>query len=138
MGGTKIKGTDVRTTAVTETLIDKIPPQNIEAERAVLGSMLLEEEAVADVLDLINADSFYNESHRKIFHAVLALYNESKPVDLITLSEELRRRGELETIGGAGYLTELTNVVPTAANVLHHAKLVKEKSIVRNLITTLN
>ncbi|MCM8813867.1 MAG: replicative DNA helicase [Candidatus Omnitrophica bacterium] len=117
-------------------MIDKIPPQNIEAEMAVLGSMLMEESAIADVIADLQEDCFYRENHRKIFAAMVRLFNENQPVDLITLTEQLRRENVLEAVGGPAYLTELTNVVPTAANVLHHVKIVKEKSLLRNLIST--
>lgn len=117
-------------------LIDKIPPQNIEAEMAVLGSMLLEEEAIAHAVEVLDENCFYRDTHRKIFNAIINLYNENKPVDLITLTEQLRKENNLEEVGGAAYLTQLTNIVPTAANILHHAKIVKEKALLRNLITT--
>ncbi|MFH1046377.1 MAG: replicative DNA helicase [Candidatus Omnitrophota bacterium] len=116
--------------------LDKIPPQSIEAEVAVLGSMLIEDEALGHAVEIIKPSYFYKDAHRKIFEAIIDLYNANKAVDLITLTEELKRRNELDDIGGPAYLTELTAAVPTAANVLYYAKIVKEKAILRTLITT--
>ncbi|MBN2096975.1 MAG: replicative DNA helicase [Candidatus Omnitrophica bacterium] len=116
--------------------MEKVPPQNLEAEIAVLGSMLIEEEAIGQAVELINASYFYNDAHQRIFQAIVDLYSLNKAVDLVTLSEELKRKDLLEEVGGAAYLTELTAAVPTAANVLHYAKIVKEKGILRNLINT--
>ncbi|MDD5747201.1 MAG: replicative DNA helicase [Candidatus Omnitrophica bacterium] len=136
MGGSKIKRRTENSGSLDATLLDKLPPQNIEAEMAVLGAMLLENEAIGDVVELLEEGAFYKDTHRKIFNAILNLYKESKPVDLVTLTDQLRRDNNLESVGGAGYLVELSNVVPTAANVTHYAKLVKEKALLRTLITT--
>ncbi len=114
----------------------KVPPQNLEAEMSVLGSMMMEEEAIARAIELLDKDSFYQEAHKKIFSAMLDLYERSAAVDLVTFTEELRKRGDLEGVGGAAYLTSLINAVPTAANIEHYAKIVKEKAILRSLINT--
>lgn len=114
----------------------KVPPQNLEAEMSVLGSMMMEEEAIARAIELLDKDSFYYEAHKKIFSAMLDLYERSAAVDLVTFTEELRKRGDLEGVGGAAYLTSLINAVPTAANIEHYAKIVKEKAILRSLINT--
>lgn len=119
---------------MAETPLDKIPPQNLEAEMAVLGSMLLDEEAIAVAIDSLGGDSFYKDSHRKIFEAILALYNANKAVDLITLTDELKNSGALDQVGGVSFLAALTNSVPTAANINHYVNIVKEKSILRTLI----
>jgi replicative DNA helicase len=111
-----------------------LPPQNLEAEMAVLGSMLIDENAIGVALEAIDKSSFYKDSHRKVFDVVLSLYNDSKAVDLITLTDELKRQGLLDKIGGVSFLTELVNSVPTAANISHYVKIVKEKSILRSLI----
>ena len=116
--------------------IDRIPPQNIEAEMALLGSMLLEEEAVGRAVDLVHEASFYRESHRKIFSAILSLYSRNLAVDLVTLTDQLKKEGSLEEAGGASYLTSLANFVPTAVNVEHYARIVREKYILRQLIQT--
>lgn len=114
--------------------IERLPPQNLEAEMAVLGSMLLEENAISAVLELMDETVFYKEAHKKIFSSVVQLYDQRKGVDLITLVEKLKNDNALEDVGGASYLTALTNVVPTAANAAHYARIVKEKNILRLLI----
>lgn len=120
----------------TDILLEKIPPQNLEAEMAVLGSMLIEEDAIHLALETVDEDSFYKDTHKKIFSSIIRLYDSNKAVDLITLTNELKTQGHLEDIGGASYLTALTNLVPTAANVQHYARIVKEKFILRSLINT--
>jgi replicative DNA helicase len=117
-----------------ELYTEKIPPQNIEAEMAVLGSMLIEEEAISVSIELLDKNYFYKDSHRKIFEAVLNLYNNNKAVDLITVSDELRRVNLLDEVGGGSALTELVNSVPTAANAGHYARIVREKGVLRLLI----
>ncbi len=124
------------TQSVPELLLDRVPPQNIEAEMALLGSMLLEEDAIGQVIELITENAFYKEAHKKIYAAMARLYEEGRSVDLITLTDLLRKEGILEDVGNASYLTTLTNVIPTAANVEHYARIVREKSILRNLIQT--
>jgi replicative DNA helicase len=114
---------------------DLLPPQNLEAEMAVLGSMLLDENAINVAIETIRVNSFYKDSHRKIFEVILSLFNNSKAVDLITMTDELKRLGILEEIGGVSYLTELANSVPSAANINHYVGIVKEKGILRTLIT---
>jgi replicative DNA helicase len=111
-----------------------VPPQNLEAEMAVLGSMLIDENAIGVALEAIDKSCFYKDSHRKVFDVVLSLYNDSKAVDLITLTDELKRQGVLDKIGGVSFLTELVNSVPTAANISHYVQIVREKSILRSLI----
>jgi len=114
----------------------KVPPQNLEAESSVLGGILLENEAVNQVLELLRPEDFYRESHRKVFRAIVELSDRSEPVDLITLSDFLKNRGELEAVGGTAYLASLADFVPTAANITHYARIVREKSILRSLIST--
>jgi replicative DNA helicase len=116
--------------------IEKMPPQNIEAEAAVLGSMLIEEHAIADAIELLEGSSFYNDANRKIFECIIRLYNDGKAVDVVTLIEELKKTEDLDKIGGSTYVTNLATVVPTAANIKHYARIVREKSILRNLIST--
>jgi len=115
-------------------ILDKLPPQNLEAEMAVLGSMLVDEEAVSISVEKLDAGCFYKDTHRKIFQAISDLYNSNKAVDLITLTDVLRKEGSLDEIGGASYLTSLANAVPTAANINHYAAIVREKYILRTLI----
>ena len=121
--------------SMSDLMIDKIPPQNLEAEMSVLGSMLIEEEAISKAVELLDGSHFYKENHQKIFSAILELYEDGRGVDLITLSEKLKKENSLERIEGASYLTALVNSVPTAANVVYYAKIVKEKAILRNLIS---
>jgi replicative DNA helicase len=113
---------------------DRLPPQNIDAEVAVLGSMLLEEEAISKVVDMLKEGHFYKESHRKIYSCILQLYNVGKPVDLVTLQEALALEKNLEEVGGASYLTSLVASVPTAANIIHYAQIVRDKALLRKLI----
>src|SRR5215470_11192887 len=98
----------------------KVPPQNLEAESSVLGAILLENDAINMVLELLRAEDFYRESHRKIFRAMKELADRSEPVDIITLSEVLKNRGKLEAVGGSAYLASLNDFVPTAVNVQHY------------------
>ncbi|MDD5098090.1 MAG: replicative DNA helicase [Candidatus Omnitrophica bacterium] len=115
--------------------LDKIPPQNLEAEMAVLGSMLLDEEAVSVAIEKLDAACFYKDSHRKIFQAISDLFNANKAIDLITLIDALKKDSALEEVGGGSYLTSLANAVPTAANINHYANIVRERYILRTLIT---
>ncbi len=117
-----------------ELLAQRLPPQNLEAEVSVLGGVLLDNEALNRVLEVMKEGDFYRESHRKIFSAILDLYEKSEPVDLITLTEALKKREALEAVGGIEYLNSLVNSVPTAANISYYAKIVKEKAILRKLI----
>ena len=117
-------------------LIERVPPQNIEAEQAVLGAMLIEKEAIARVTELLKGGDFYREAHRLIFEAMLDLYNRNEAVDMITVIELLKREDNLEKVGGIAYVTSLANSVPTAANVHYHAKIVEEKALLRQLIQT--
>ncbi len=115
-------------------LNEKIPPQNIEAEQSVLGSILIEQDAIAKVVETLSPDSFYRDAHHKIYRAMMTLYEKGEAVDLVTTAEELRRQNALDSSGGATYLTTLANSVPTAANVEYYAKIVEEKAVLRNLI----
>lgn len=114
--------------------LDRVPPQNIEAERSTLGSILLEKEAVYKAQELLTAEDFYREAHRIIWNTVTTLVDKGEPVDLVTVTEYLRSRDFLERIGGVSYLTGLVNAVPTAANVEYYARIVQEKSVLRSLI----
>ncbi|MBU4348918.1 replicative DNA helicase [bacterium] len=112
------------------------PPQNISAEQAALGSMLLQEDAILRGVDILRPEDFYKKSHQIIFKCILELFEKSRAVDLVTLTEELNRINLLEEIGGVTYLTNLINSVPTAANIEHYIKIIEEKSILRNLINS--
>ena len=115
-------------------LAQRLPPQSLEAEVSVLGGILLENEAFNRVLEVLGEEDFYRESHRKIFSALIQLYEHNEPADLITLSEVLKKRNALEDVGGVEYLNSLVNSVPTAANISYYAKIIKEKSILRKVI----
>lgn len=115
---------------------DRIPPQNLEAEVAVLGALLQDSEALLKAIDALRPDHFYREAHRRVFDAALALFARNEPVDLITLTDELRRRGELEGVGGPAALAALVEAVPTAANIAYHARIVRDKALLRHLIAT--
>lgn len=112
----------------------KVPPQNIDAEKSLLGAVLIDDEVLADVTEHVGADDFYDKVHGIIFGAMMRLYEKHRPVDLLTLTDELKRKKELETIGGSAYLTELTTYVPTAAHADSYAEIVKQKSVRRRLI----
>jgi replicative DNA helicase len=118
------------------TALDRLPPQNIEAEQSVLGAILLENEALPSAMEQLTPDDFYKDAHKKIFRGMLDLYEKNEPIDLITLTDRLIAKNELESIGGASYLSSIVNQVPTSANVKYHSKIVKEKAVLRNMITT--
>jgi len=114
----------------------KLPPQNMEAEQSVLGGILIENEAVNKVIEILDAHDFYRDAHRKIFDALIALSERDEPADLITLTNELRKMNQLDSVGGASYLASLIDSVPTAANIEYYARIVKEKALLRRLIET--
>jgi replicative DNA helicase len=114
----------------------KLPPQNIEAEQSILGGILIENYAVNKVMEVLAPDDFYRESHRKIYKALIDLSERDEPADLITLTNELKNNGHLDSVGGASYIASLIDSVPTAANIEYYVKIVKEKAILRKLIQT--
>ena len=113
---------------------ERVPPQNIEAEQSVLGAMLIDKEAIAKATEILSAEDFYREAHRVIFSAMLEIYNKNEAVDMITVTDILRRDNKLEDVGGIAYITSWANVVLTAANVKYHAEIVAEKSVLRQLV----
>ena len=117
-----------------EGIYQKVLPQNIEAEQSVLGGILIDNEALPKVLEIIEPNDFYRDNHKKIFLAFLELFENNTPLDIITVTELLQKKGELTNIGGATYLASLVDSVPTTANITHYAKIIKEKSILRSLI----
>ncbi|HOB20776.1 MAG TPA: replicative DNA helicase, partial [Candidatus Atribacteria bacterium] len=122
----------------TITRMQHIPPHNIEAEQSVLGSMLLDKEAVAAATEVLQSDDFYVEAHKEIYEAILDIYDSGTPVDLVTVVEALRQRGSLEAVGGGAYISDLSMAVPSTANVRYYIKIVEEKSILRRLISASN
>ena len=121
---------------MNDLLIDRTPPQNIEAEQAVLGAIFIEPESLTTAAEILLPEDFYRSSHQQIFSVMLKLNDLGKAVDVVTVSEELASSGKLENIGGISYLMELANAVPTAANIEYYAKIVEEKSLLRRLIRT--
>ncbi|MFH0852364.1 MAG: replicative DNA helicase [bacterium] len=114
--------------------IEKIPPQNIEAEQSVLGCLMLDKNAVIKVADILQPGDFYRSVHNTIFEVMVELYEKGEPIDFLSMTNRLGEKKELEDIGGPGYLTELVNMVPTAAHVHHYAKIVHRKKVLRDLI----
>lgn len=120
--------------ADTSITAGKVPPQNIDAEMSLLGAVLIDEETLADITEHVKPKDFYDKRHMIIFDAMMRLYEKNKPVDLLTLTDELKRKKELEEVGGSAYLTELTNYVPTAAHAESYAEIVAQKAVRRRLI----
>jgi replicative DNA helicase len=120
--------------ATKEVIAGKLPPQNIDAEKSLLGAVLIDEETLADISEHVTTKDFYEKRHGIIYGGMMRLYEKHSPVDLLTLTDELKRKNELETIGGSAYLTELTNYVPTAAHAEAYAELVAQKAVRRRLI----
>lgn len=120
----------------TELSSHKIPPQNLEAEQSVLGGILIENEAINKVMEILTPDDFYRDGHRKIYAALIDLSERDEPADLITMTNELRKKDQLDAIGGASYLASLIDSVPTAANIEYYARIVREKAVLRKLIET--
>jgi len=116
--------------------LHKVPPQNIEAEQSILGSILLDNQALNNVLEILSVKDFYNEAHRRIFAATIELSDRNEPCDLITLTNILKNNKQLDAVGGMAYLASLVDNVPSAANAAYYAKIVKEKAILRMLIGT--
>ncbi|MBA3825838.1 MAG: replicative DNA helicase [Ktedonobacterales bacterium] len=114
--------------------MERLPPQNIEAEAAVLGSILIDPQALPAVAEILRPADFYRDAHRLLYTAALDLYGRGEPADIVTLTDEIERRGKLEGVGGADYVTTLVNVVPTSANVEYYAHIVERTSILRKLI----
>lgn len=114
--------------------LGKVPPQATDLEEAVLGALMLEKDALTEVIDILKVDSFYKDSHQAIFEAILDLFGESQPIDLLTVTAQLRKNGKLEVAGGAFYITQLTSKVSSAANIEYHSRIISEQAIKRELI----
>lgn len=115
---------------------ERIPPHNDDAEKSVLGSVLLDKDALYEVLEILKPEDFYNEMHKEIYSAVIELYRKSQPVDILTVSEELKKRKSLDMVGGRAYIALLSTVVPSTSNAGEYAKIIGEKAILRKLIGT--
>ena len=118
--------------------ITRIPPHSVESEQSILGSILLDKDAIITVAETITPTDFYKDAHRIIYESMMALNNKNEPIDMVTLTDELRKRGYLDDIGGVTYLTSLSTIVPTTSNVKYYAEIVKEKSVLRQLIKASN
>ena len=116
---------------LSDYVFGKVQPQATRLEEAILGALMLDRDALPTVMDIISPDSFYIEPHKNIYEAMLALFNMSNPIDLLTVTEELKKAGKLEATGGAAYLVELTNKVASAANIEYHSRIVAQKYIQR-------
>ncbi len=120
--------------ASQRTIPYRVPPQNVEAEQCVLGGALIEDGALAKVIEHLSPEDFYRENHRHIYSAMLDLFDRGEPLDLITVHNALKTKGVLEKAGGTAYLAELTEVVPVASNIVHYARIVRDKAVLRRLI----
>lgn len=116
-------------------IVEKLPPRNKEAEKSVLGSLLIDKDAVIKVSDFLRPEDFYEEKNSIIFSSMLELYEKREPIDVVSLANSLTDKGHLDLIGGRSYLVSLANIVPTAGNIIHYAKIVQRKSTLRKLIT---
>ena len=115
-------------------MLDRVPPQNIEAEQSVLGAILIDQGAIAKISDILQPEDFYREAHKLVHRSAMSLFERGEAIDFITVIDMLRREESLERAGGISYITSLANGVPTAANIVFHAKIVREKSLLRRLI----
>lgn len=115
---------------------DRVSPQNLEAEQSVLGAILLENDAVIKAIEILTTSDFYRESHRKIFNAMIGLFEKNEAIDIITVADSLKKNNELDAVGGVTYLHGLVSLVPTAANIKYHSKLIKEKALLRGLLNS--
>jgi replicative DNA helicase len=109
--------------------IGKLPPQALELEEAVLGALMLEKDALTSVIDILKPKSFYKDAHQRIFSAILALFDKSEPIDILTVTQQLREQGELEMVGGPFYVMNLTTRINSAANIEFHARIITENAI---------
>lgn len=116
--------------------VEKIPPQNLEAENAVLGALLIDKEAITKIADSLTPNEFYKNANKTIYEAIIELYSKKEPIDILSLSSKLEEKKQLDQTGGRTYLAELANSVPTSSNISHYAKLVREQAVLRKLLTT--
>ena len=112
----------------------KLPPQATDLEEAVLGAIMLEKDALTSVIDILRPEVFYKESHQKIYHAIVELFNKSEPIDILTVTAQLKKNGDLDMAGGAYYITQLTSRVASSANIEYHTRIISQKYLQRELI----
>ena len=115
--------------------VDRLPPQNVEAEQSVLGSLLIDPDAIIKVGSFLRPEDFYREPHQIVYQAILTLHDRRQPADFVTLVDELTRQEQLETVGGPAYLSSLINLVPTSVHVEHYGRIVERTSVMRRLIS---
>jgi len=115
-------------------IIGKVPPQNLEMEQSLLGALLIDKDAIIKVADILNSEDFYKDGHKFIYESMQELYEKREPIDLISLSNRLREKNQLDKIGGQAYLSSLANVVPTSSHVVHYAQVVQSKATLRRLL----
>ena len=115
---------------------DRLPPQNIEAEQSVLGAIILDHDVFAKAIEILSPDDFYKETHRRLYDGMIDLFEKNEPIDIVTMTDYLKKNNLLEAVGGIPYLSSLANSVPTSANIRHHAKIIREKALLRALIKT--
>ena len=115
-------------------MIDRLPPQSLEAEQSVLGAILIDRDAVIEVAEFLRPADFYRQANGRIYAAILELFERREPIDIVTVAESLERKDELEAIGGRAYLSSLSNETPTAVHVAQYARIVERKAVLRNLI----
>ncbi len=114
----------------------KLPPQNIEAEQSLLGALLIDKDAIVQISEILHPSHFYRtEQHGSIYEAMQSLFERREPIDLVTLTEELKKKGTYDRVGGSAYLTTLVNIVPTSAHVENYAKIIKGHAVRRSLIS---
>jgi len=129
---TKIK--ELECSMAEDNILNKVPPQNLEAEMSLLGALMLDKDAMIRIADLVRADDFYKDAHGKIFQTMVDLYSKREPIDILSLGNRLEEKSHLEVIGGRSYLMELSNTVPTAGHVMHYAQIIQKKATLRRLI----
>src|SRR5260221_13124047 len=115
-------------------MIDRLPPQSIEAEQSVLGAVLIDRETIIEIAEFLRPEDFYRQAHANVYRAMLELFERREPVDLVTVAETLERKEELDGIGGRAYLSTLSNQTPTAVHAVQYARIVERKAVLRNLI----
>ena len=115
-------------------MIDRLPPQSLEAEQSVLGAILIDRDTVVEVAEFLRAEDFYRQANSRIYAAILDLFERREPIDIVTVAESLERRDELEAVGGRAYLSSLSNETPTAVHAVQYARIVERKAVLRNLI----
>src|SRR3989344_6009575 len=134
MAGTSVSKTSFSMQSASVTGV-RIPPQNVDAEMSVLGSLMLDKEAYNKIADVLRPEAFYRDQHRVIFEAMQELFEKHIPIDVLSISNRLREKKQLDTAGGMSYLTSLVTMVPTASNIVHYAEIVQRKSTLRNIIS---